>query len=72
MGKKVIIISSSLRRNSNSERLAAAFAQGAEKAGNETELISLAGSWDSAPDVCPARKHFAVTRRMTGRFSAKK
>lgn len=43
MGKKVIIISSSLRRNSNSERLAAAFAQGAEKAGNETELISLAG-----------------------------
>lgn len=39
--KNVLIISSSLRKNSNSEMLAKAFAEGAEKAGNNVETISL-------------------------------
>ena len=43
MGRKVLIISTSLRSNSNSDALAAAFAQGAAEAGHETEQISLAG-----------------------------
>ena len=41
--KKLLIISSSPRINSNSEALAKAFAKGAEEAGHETELISLRG-----------------------------
>ena len=43
MSKKVLVISTSLRKNSNSERLAAAFASGAREAGHETEEISLSG-----------------------------
>ena len=43
MDKKVVIISASLRKDSNSEQLAKAFAQGAERAGNEIEFISLSG-----------------------------
>lgn len=39
--KKVLIISTSPRKNSNSEALAEAFAKGAQEAGHETELISL-------------------------------
>lgn len=39
--KKVVIISSSLRTQSNSDLLAQAFAQGAEAAGHQAELISL-------------------------------
>jgi multimeric flavodoxin WrbA len=39
--KKVLVISSSLRRNSNSEQLAVSFADGAKSAGNEVEVISL-------------------------------
>jgi multimeric flavodoxin WrbA len=39
--KKVVVISSSLRPNSNSQKLAAEFARGAEAAGNEVEFISL-------------------------------
>lgn len=39
--KKVLIISSSLRKGSNSEALAAEFARGAADAGNRVELISL-------------------------------
>ena len=39
--KKVLIISTSLRANSNSESLADAFARGAKEAGNDVELISL-------------------------------
>ena len=35
MDKKVVIISASLRKDSNSEQLAKAFAQGAESAENE-------------------------------------
>ena len=41
--KKVLIISTSPRANSNSEALANAFARGAQEAGHETELISLRG-----------------------------
>lgn len=43
MSKKVLVISSSLRPNSNSEALADAFAEGAATAGNEVEEISLRG-----------------------------
>lgn len=39
--KNVLIISSSLRRGSNSETLAEEFARGAADAGNKVELISL-------------------------------
>ena len=41
--KKVLIISSSLRRGSNSDALAEAFARGAAEAGNEVEQVSLKG-----------------------------
>ena len=43
MSKKVIVISSSLRPNSNSEQLALKFAEGAKDAGNDVEFISLRG-----------------------------
>ena len=43
MSKKVLVISSSLRPNSNSNALADAFAEGAASAGNEVEKISLRG-----------------------------
>ena len=39
--KKVLVISSSLRKNSNSEQLAVSFAEGAKSAGNEVEVVSL-------------------------------
>ena len=39
--KKVLVISSSLRKNSNSEQLAVSLAEGAKSAGNEGEVISL-------------------------------
>jgi len=41
--KRVLIVSTSPRRNSNSEALAEAFAKGARDAGHEAELISLRG-----------------------------
>jgi len=43
MSKKVIVISTSLRANSNSNILAEAFAKGAAEAGNEVEFVSLRG-----------------------------
>lgn len=43
MSKKVLIISTSLRPNSNSDSLARQFARGAEEAGNQVETISLRG-----------------------------
>lgn len=43
MSKNVLIITASLRPNSNSDALAAAFAQGAEAAGNVVETVSLKG-----------------------------
>ena len=42
MSKRVLVISTSLRKNSNSEALADAFIAGAREAGNEVEKISLA------------------------------
>ena len=41
--KHILIVSSSPRKNSNSEALALAFAEGAREAGHEAELISLRG-----------------------------
>ena len=43
MGKKVIVISTSLRGKSNSEHLAEEFARGAREAGNEVTYLSLKG-----------------------------
>ncbi|MGP8313093.1 flavodoxin family protein [Enterocloster aldenensis] len=39
--KKVLVISTSLRRTSNSEALADAFAKGAQSAGHEVEMVRL-------------------------------
>ena len=39
MSKKVVVISTSLRTNSNSEALAKEFVKGAEVAGHEVEYI---------------------------------
>lgn len=41
MAKRVLVISTSLRGNSNSDVLAKAFAKGAKEAGNEVTEISL-------------------------------
>lgn len=41
--KKVLILSSSLRKGSNSETLAQEFAKGAAEAGNKVEFESLRG-----------------------------
>ena len=41
MSKKVLIISTSIRSNSNSELLAKSFADGAKESGNNVELVSL-------------------------------
>ena len=41
--KRVIVISTSLRRGSNSDLLAEKFAEGAKVAGNDVEKISLIG-----------------------------
>lgn len=43
MSKKVLVISTSLRKNSNSEALADAFAEGAMAAGHQVEKLSLCG-----------------------------
>lgn len=43
MNRKVVVISTSLRANSNSAALAALFAEGAKDAGNDVELISMRG-----------------------------
>jgi multimeric flavodoxin WrbA len=43
MSKNVLIISTSLRKGSNSDALAESFARGAEKSGNHVEKISLSG-----------------------------
>lgn len=43
MSKKVLIVSTSLRKGSNSEALASAFAEGARSAGHEVEQVSLSG-----------------------------
>ena len=43
MTKKILILSTSPRKGSNSEALAAAFADGAREAGHDVELVSLRG-----------------------------
>ncbi len=43
MSKRVVVISTSMRPNSNSEKLAEEFAKGANEAGNHVEVISLRG-----------------------------
>ncbi len=43
MSKNVVVISTSLRGNSNSNTLAEGFANGAKDAGNSVEVISLKG-----------------------------
>jgi len=43
MSKKVVIVSTSLRRNSNSDALAEEFAKGAREAGHSVEKLTLAG-----------------------------
>ena len=43
MSKQVLVLSTSLRHNSNSDALAQRFAQGAREAGHQVELISLRG-----------------------------
>lgn len=43
MSKKVLVISTSPRKNSNSDALAKEFARGAKEAGNLVEEISLIG-----------------------------
>ena len=43
MGKNVLILTTSLRKNSNSDALAEAFGRGAQEAGNTVETISLRG-----------------------------
>ncbi len=43
MSKKVLVISTSLRKNSNSEALADSFIAGAQAAGHEVKKISLRG-----------------------------
>lgn len=42
MSKKVLVITSSLRKGGNSDTLAEMFAKGAREAGNEVEMLSLA------------------------------
>ncbi|MGN0403267.1 MAG: flavodoxin family protein [Acetatifactor sp.] len=49
MNKKVVVISTSIRANSNSEVLAKSFADGASYAGNEVEFITLK---DKQIDFC--------------------
>ena len=43
MSKNVLIITTSLRAKSNSDKLAEAFANGAKEAGNNVEVVSLKG-----------------------------
>ena len=43
MVKKILIIETSLRAKSNSDRLAESFAEGAKAAGNDVEIISMKG-----------------------------
>jgi multimeric flavodoxin WrbA len=49
MNKKIVVISTSIRANSNSEALAKSFADGASYAGNEVEFITLK---DKQIDFC--------------------
>ena len=54
MPKNVVIVTSSLRKNSNSDALAQAFARGAREAGHTVEMISLKGKSISFCQGCLA------------------
>lgn len=43
MAKKIVVLSTSIRANSNSEAMADSFAEGAKSAGNDVTFISLKG-----------------------------
>ena len=66
MGKNVLILSASPRKNGNSETLADAFIRGAEEAGNTAEKICL---YDKnigfARAVFPAKKQDAAQSKTT-------
>ena len=51
--KKVLVVSTSLRNESNSDTLAIAFLRGAKEAGNETAYITLQ---DKEIAFCKARR----------------
>ena len=66
MSKKVLIISTSLRKNGNSDILAQSFAKGAVEAGNEVEIVSLADKKIAfCRDVLPARRPEDASLMMT-------
>src|SRR5574344_1538884 len=63
MSKKILVISSSLRANSNSDALADEFIRGAEEAGNKVEKISLVGkkiAFCKGCMACQKLKHCAI------------
>ena len=54
MAKKILIIETSLRAKSNSDRLAESFAEGAKAAGNDVEIVSMKGKrWASGRKYIP-------------------
>ena len=57
MPKKVLVISTSLRKDSNSQRLAEAFAQGARSAGHQVEVVTLQGKTIAFCRGCLACQH---------------
>ena len=63
--KKVLVLSSSLRKGSNSETLAQEFAKGAAEAGNKVEFESLRGKkirrWNRLMSSCSPHP-FTITR----------
>lgn len=52
MSKNILIISTSLRKNSNSEALAEAFGKGAQEAGHKVQKVSLRGKKISFCNGC--------------------
>lgn len=73
MDKRVVIISASLRKNSNSEQLAEAFAKGAASAGMIRKSYLWPGrEWGSVQDACPVRRHSAAICRMMRQSLLKK
>ena len=65
MSKRVVIISSSLRKNSNSESLATAFAQGAKAAGHAVEQITLRDKVLGFCEGCFTGNYPAQTTKIT-------
>ena len=57
MSKKIVVISSSFRKEGNTQALVNEFISGAEDAGNDVETINLRDiNWSFAEDVCIVRK----------------